>query len=614
MRRRFIALLMLVSLLGPSAHVAAQEAAPSPPHNIIIFVADGLRGRIVDTNTAPTLAALRDEGAYFPNSHSVFPTFTTANASTIATGHQLGDTGDFSNSIYVKSKVASAKGSSIPFLEDDLVLGEVDRLFGGDYLDEETLLNAAKTAGFSTAAIGKLGPALIQDHEARDGVTTVVIDDSTGSPRAIPLSPEMQAGLTREGLPLATPSRGANGDSGTATRPGTVVPNKQQQDYFVAAATRVVLPIFAARRQPFAMVFWSRDPDGTQHNQGDSLNQLTPGINGPSTMAAIRNVDDDLRQLRETLTRLGLADTTDIFVTSDHGFSVIAKDGSASGSAKTSYPDVPAGFLPPGFLALDLARAFNLPVFDPDNGYARVAAGAHPSHGNGLIGTDPDHPSVIVAANGGSDLIYLPTRDRRRARQLVAILSRQDYVSGLFVDDAFGKIAGTLPLSAINLKGKAVTPTPSIVVNFRTFSTGCAIATNCQAEIADTTLQQGQGMHGSFGRGDTLNFMAAVGPDFKAGFVDPAPAGNPDITPTLAAIIGVRLRSAGSLQGRPLGEALRGSSGPPDIERRTLTSRAGANGRRTILRTQTVAGVRYLDAAGYGGRTLGLEEPSQAGK
>jgi len=28
------------------------------------------------------------------------------------------------------------------------------------------------------------------------------------------------------------------------------------------------------------LVFWSRDPDGTQHNQGDSLNQLVPGING----------------------------------------------------------------------------------------------------------------------------------------------------------------------------------------------------------------------------------------------------------------------------------------------------------------------------------------------
>ena len=38
-------------------------------------------------------------------------TFTTANASAFATGHQLGDTGDFSNTIYVGRPVASANNS-----------------------------------------------------------------------------------------------------------------------------------------------------------------------------------------------------------------------------------------------------------------------------------------------------------------------------------------------------------------------------------------------------------------------------------------------------------------------------------------------------------------------
>ena len=33
-------------------------------------------------------------------------------------------------------------------------------------------------------------------------------------------------------------------------------------------------------------------------------------------------------------------------------------------------------------------------------------------------------------------------------------------------------------------------------------------------------------MHGSFGRVDTMNFMAAIGPDFKAGYVDALPVGN----------------------------------------------------------------------------------------
>ena len=47
-------------------------------------------------------------------------------------------------------------------------------------------------------------------------------------------------------------------------------------------------------------------------------------------------------------------------------------------------------------------------------------------------------------------------------------------------------------------------------------------------------------MHGSFGRGDTMNFMAAIGPDFKAGFVDDAPASNADIGKTLARILGLQ--------------------------------------------------------------------------
>ena len=102
--------------------------------------------------------------------------------------------------------------------------------------------------------------------------------------------------MTAAGIPLAAPSRGDNGKAGNAATPGTNVANVAQQDYFVDVATKVVLPLFKARNRPFILVFWSRDPDGTQHNQGDSLNQLTPGINGPTSLAAIKNADENLRR------------------------------------------------------------------------------------------------------------------------------------------------------------------------------------------------------------------------------------------------------------------------------------------------------------------------------
>lgn len=177
--------LAALSACAPLPPSASASQAPSP-HNVILFVADGLRGRIVDARTAPAMAELRDRGSYFPNSHSLFPTFTTANASAIATGHQLGDTGDFSNTIYTARPVASAGGSVTPFLENDAVLREVDAQFGGNHLDEETLLEAARRAGYGTAAVGKLGPALIQDHLAADGSSTIVLDDSTGAAGGVP--------------------------------------------------------------------------------------------------------------------------------------------------------------------------------------------------------------------------------------------------------------------------------------------------------------------------------------------------------------------------------------------------------------------------------------------
>jgi hypothetical protein len=106
---------------------------------------------------------------------------------------------------------------------------------------------------------------------------------------------------------------------------------------------------------------------------------------------------------------------------------------------------------------------------------------------------------------------------RNIARRAVEVLSAQDYVSGLFVSNDLGPIPGALPISAIDLKGSAVTPLPSIVVNFRSFSTGCADPLTCGVEVADTALQQGQGMHGSFSRADTAIVAGALGPDFRMG-------------------------------------------------------------------------------------------------
>jgi hypothetical protein len=240
-----IQIFLTAGLLAAGSAFAQVAPVPSAPHNVVIFVADGLRSRMVNDQTARNMAALAREGVYLVNSHSLFPTFTTANASAIATGHYLGDTGDFSNTIYTGFQVPSVNMSSTGH-------------FGGNFLNEDTILKLARDKGYSTAAIGKLGPTLIFDHTERTGEQTIIIDDATGTSQGIPVSPEMAERLKTAGLPAATPPRGANGAAGNATTPGTRVPNVVQQDFLASVATRAVLPLFAARNKPFLLVFWSR--------------------------------------------------------------------------------------------------------------------------------------------------------------------------------------------------------------------------------------------------------------------------------------------------------------------------------------------------------------------
>ena len=584
-----IAALAAVVVCYP-AHAAA------PRHNLILFVADGLRGGIVSPQTAPAMAALAARGVSFPNAHSLFPTFTTANASAFATGHLLGDTGDYSNVLYVGKPVAAAKGSVTPFIENDAVLAELDGAFGGNYLGEETLLEAARRAGYATAAIGKLGPVRIQDH--RDG-QALVVDDATGSPTGMPLPPGLAERIAAAGLKTTAPGRGVNGVSGDARTPGTTTPNSEQQRWFTGVATKAVLPMFAQSGKPFVMVYWSRDPDGSQHNQGDSLGKLTPGINGPTSLAAIRNADDNLAALEAALDEQGLATTTDIVVAADHGFSTISKASRTSAAARGAYADVVAGQLPPGFVALDLAAGLRLRVFDPDAGNVALAAGEHPLRGNVLLGDDPEHPRVVVAANGGSDLIYLPVADAALTRRIVGLLAAEDYTGALFAGDAARPVPGALPLSAIGFVGSAVTPRPTIVVAFRTGTSGCAVPTNCQVEVADTTLQQGQGMHGSIGRGDTFNFIAAAGPGFRRGFRDTAPVSNADLGRTMAALLWLTPVPRGTLVGRVAREALAGDAPPPRVTAAVRRSGPAVNGRRTVLRVQRADGAEYLDSASF---------------
>lgn len=591
---KFAHLLCLVLFATPAF---AQPAPTKPARNIIIFVADGLRYGSVTPENMPNMFRLKTQGVDFTNSHSLFPTVTTVNASAIATGHYIGDTGDFGNAIYTGVPMISMNGAPLAALENDMVLSEMNQRFGGNYLNEDSLIARARAQGFATAVIGKLGPMRIQDVTASpDGSQTLLIDDNTGHDGGF-------------GLP-AWFTRDMKANFVGPEAPRTTMPDYDQEVWLMKATTRIVLPHFAESGKPFAMLFWSRDPDITQHNASDSVGEFDPGINGPTALAAARHADTQLGALMAALKEQGLDKTTDVFVTADHGFLTISHASVTSPSAHMD-PVLPLADLSSGFLAVDLAATLHLRLFDPGRAFMPVdySGGGKLSTGTGFLG-DPQNPDVVVVPNGGADLIYLPKADgkgpdaKEWAGEIVKFLTTQDYVSGIFVNDGLGKFPGALEMSKVNLMGDARTPKPSILVNFRSNAGVCENKLQCAVGINDTGLKTGQGSHGSLSRAETRNFMAAIGPDFKTGFADPAPISNADIAPTLARIAGIELAPKGKLRGRVITEALVGGA-PVTVSKETLQSDPQGDV-RTILNREQVGDAVYFNAGGFAGKTVGL--------
>jgi len=70
--------------------------------------------------------------------------------------------------------------------------------------------------------------------------------------------------------------------------------------------------------------------------------------------------------------------------------------------------------------------------------------------------------------------------------------------------------------------------------------------------------------------------------------------------------MGLTQKAKGKLIGRVMTEAMPNGATPTAYSG-TVTSKPAANGLRTVLNFQRVGSQRYFDAAGFPGRTLGLE-------
>ncbi len=293
--------------------------------------------------------------------------------------------------------------------------------------------------------------------------------------------------------------------------------------------------------------------------------------------------------LVQKLADLGLGGATDLVVVSDHGHSSVAGPASlfplrAIASGAPAAVDA-NGYSASGDVRLaDLLTRAGFTAFD-GNGcvYSPVLSGIK-ADGSTVYptSTDPDGSvcgakgkkyttpaykvpmslpakAIVIAANGGSDYLYLPDHDAGTVQAAVRFLQSREELGAIFVATRYGALPGTLPLDRIRVDNMAGR-NPDVVVSYN-FDENAMVQGLPGIEFE--SMQVNRGMHGSFSPRDVHNTLAAAGVDFRAGFADPLPSGNVDVAPTVAEILGLQLPQA---DGRPLDEALGGGAQVADYQ------------------------------------------------
>jgi len=597
MKIRFFVFLSLLPfmLLGMMANLRAQQQETGPAaRRVIIFVWDGLRADDLTPEIAPNYFALARSGVVFADHHAVYPTFTMMNSASIATGVYPGAHGFYGNVVYAPSaKGKNAKGADIDFsapafIEDFGVVEAVHDSYQGRLTLVPTMLQAAQAKGLTTAAIGKFGAAFIQDYR-RGGI---VLDEDAAMP--LGFARELQ----QTGYPL--PRNSGNGyeagaltlakDNGDPTAPIPVQRLKDGQTgnpldcsgalsrrgfaYLTDVFVNYILP----NKKPDLTVFWSKEPDATNHAYG-------PGT--CNSIDATRMNDEILGRVVEKLRQLGWQGSTDIIITQDHNHSTVSGD-------VAYYPlraivdrgigaHDPHGYSVSGFVrtaelltrdglkAYDGAGCRDIPILsgiladgthlypDNDDQHGQVCGRAQKYTSPSYVVPKPMQAgAVVVAANAGSDYLFVPDGNIETVKAAVVSLQSRLQFGAIFVSDKYREIAGTLPMSLIKTETSANGRAPDIIVSF-SYDENVAVAGKSGVSYASSINRRGD--HGSFSPTDTHISLMASGPDFGSGLNDTLPTSNVDIAPTVARILQF---SMPAVQGRVLEEALRG--GPPISE------------------------------------------------
>ena len=425
---------------------------------VIVFVWDGLRPDSVNATDTPNLAAMRAAGSEMADNHATYPTFTMMNAASFATGAFPGTTGFYGNTLWAPG-ASGADSALVPvdfrqpaFVEDYAILKDLDAYYGNQLLLVGTLFEAAQQAGLKTATVGKSGSAFLQDRKEGG----LVLDERMAYPQAF--AEALQGAgfplpkLTPNAYPAGTVTLAADNGDPTAQLAKKVLGDNVTTDptdttgntpgpanaYLMNAYANYVLP----EESPDVTLVWLRNPDSTEHAYG-------PGT--ANYRDALHSQDALLGQLQTKLADLGLTASTDLIIVSDHAHSSVsgpfelfplrAVAGGAVGAVDANGYSVSGDvrmadlLTKAGFVAYDGSGC----VYDPT--ISGIRADGSPliptsvdTDGTicgGVLGklyTTPSYrvpaeplpaKAVVVAANGGSDYLYVPDHDPATVAALV---------------------------------------------------------------------------------------------------------------------------------------------------------------------------------------------------
>lgn len=588
--------LVLLLIFTPLCSAKSSDThSPGHAKHVILYIWDGLRNDAVSKKNTPELYALMQKGVAFTDHHASYPSLTMMNAASFATGDRAGNTGFYGNVLWhpglqgTDFENKTVDFEQPVFTEDYKILQslEKDRLFF-----VKTLFMETQNHALQTATIGKSGPAFMQDYLSKG----IVLDEKHVTPLSFAKKLQQSGAPLPKSAPFAfspgeltlTQNNGdptapqkfyyfSDGVTSDALNP-TDSPFRQANDYLMRMYLTKVLPTY----KPQLSVLWMRTPDAVEHTYG-------PGT--PVYYRALRDNDRMLGLLIAKLKKLGIYDDTDILIASDHAHSTISgplktfplrdkenhidpKGLSVSGAIRTADLLTRAGFH-----AFDGGGCRYNPVM---SGILKNGKPLYPTKidkTGSICGkqftkyTTPSYKvphgplpkdAIVVAPNGGSVYLYIPSHNQALVAKLVRFLQGHTTTSALFVDSTrYSELPGTLPLATIRIQSKPGR-TPDVIASF-SYDASTTVNGLPGIEFSDSSNERG--MHGSFSPVDIHNFLAASGPDFQKGLVDSLPTANVDLAPTIAHLLSLPF----SGEGRVLFEALSQGKSTKEYTVKTLT-------------------------------------------